>query len=109
VWVTVDSRTGVDFYSAPLKIFELKTTIPNNYQHVRLNVRSGVTWPHQLREVNNQNQIGLKNLEIYSKKNVTNQIFNNDGSQNLELVPNLCGYLSSDPCLGKVESFWIGV
>lgn len=148
-WITADSRTGVNFYSSPIKIFELKTSLPKYIAYLRLNLKSGIVWPHQLNQISsdfyetrerivtllnsveelykinpsaanrlrdqiyenysseiNEIKIGLKDFEIYSKKNVT-ALLSNGGTG--EVVPNLCGYCSSVNCPGTVESFWISV
>jgi hypothetical protein len=115
-WVTVDSRVNTNFYNSDPKIFKLTTQIPNSYNYVRLKITSGEVWSHQIYTNNLNNSIGIKNFEVYSDKLVYGHNLN---INNVELIPNLCGYFSSDICesssssssilLPQTQSFWIGV
>lgn len=100
-WLIADSITGSNFYTNDLIILKLKNSIPSNYEFIRLNVISGRRWQHHYLPENNFSEfIGIKNLEIYGERffDVLTE------SISISIVPNLCGYFSSDICSSSIGS-----
>lgn len=94
-WVIADSKTSYNFYKSNPTIIEIPNSIPSNYNYIRLNIISGKVWPNHYNLNNLPESIGIKNFEIYDKKDIF--ILSSD-TIIYNLVPNLCGYLSSDLC-----------